>query len=82
MLCMLCCSGDDWDKESPDAGEVSRTNIRRGIAGSLERLQVDCVDLFQLHWPARYVPMFGRSRFDPEASRQAPGFEVVVEVRT
>ena len=75
-----CCRGDDADK--PDAGEVSRYNIRRGIEGSLERLQVDCIDLYQLHWPARYVPMFGRSRFNPEEVRPAPDFDVVVKVCT
>eukprot|EP00892_Ulva_mutabilis_P005429 jgi/Ulvmu1/3258/UM151_0006.1 len=71
--------GNDFDKDDPNVCEVSRKNIRRGVEGSLERLQIDCIDLFQLHWPARYVPLFGRSRFDPKAARPAPGFDVVVE---
>ena len=74
-----CCRGDDADK--PDAGEVSRYNIRRGIEGSLERLQVDCIDLYQLHWPARYVPLFGMKQYRPEHCRDAAGFEEMVGVR-
>ena len=32
--------------------------------GSLRRLGVERIDLLQLHWPDRYVPMFGDVRFD------------------
>jgi methylglyoxal reductase len=31
--------------------------IRRGIQGSLERLGIEYVDLYQLHWPDRDVPI-------------------------
>lgn len=29
-------------------------------------MQLDHIDLFQLHWPDRYVPLFGQYQFDPE----------------
>nr|KAJ0207392.1 hypothetical protein LSAT_V11C500297380 [Lactuca sativa] len=32
---------------------------------SLLRLQTDYIDLYQLHWPDRYVPMFGETDYDP-----------------
>lgn len=32
---------------------------------SLRRLQVETIDLFQIHWPARHVPMFGGVYFEP-----------------
>uniref|UniRef100_A0A453E0D4 NADP-dependent oxidoreductase domain-containing protein n=1 Tax=Aegilops tauschii subsp. strangulata TaxID=200361 RepID=A0A453E0D4_AEGTS len=35
---------------------------------SLRRLGVDYIDLYQIHWPDRYVPMFGETDYDP--SRQ------------
>ena len=32
---------------------------------SLRRLQTDCIDLYQIHWPNRNVPSFGAIYFDP-----------------
>ena len=30
---------------------ISRETIREEVEGSLKRLQVDCIDLYQIHWP-------------------------------
>jgi aryl-alcohol dehydrogenase-like predicted oxidoreductase len=32
---------------------------------SLRRLRTDVIDLYQIHWPVRHVPMFGMMYFDP-----------------
>jgi aryl-alcohol dehydrogenase-like predicted oxidoreductase len=42
--------------------KLDRANIREAIDGSLKRLQTDYVDLYQLHWPSRPVPLFGNAR--------------------
>lgn len=55
--------GMDWIRGGPKA--LDRDNIRAAIDGSLKRLQTDYIDLYQLHWPERNVPMFGQYRFDP-----------------
>jgi aryl-alcohol dehydrogenase-like predicted oxidoreductase len=33
--------------------------IKRALAASLVRLKTTYVDLYQLHWPDRYVPLWG-----------------------
>ncbi|MDD5366829.1 MAG: NADP(H)-dependent aldo-keto reductase [Gallionellaceae bacterium] len=58
-----------WIRGGPKA--LDRDNIRTAIEGSLERLQTDYVDLYQLHWPERNVPMFGKYQFDPGQETEA-----------
>ncbi|KAL5701469.1 hypothetical protein ACHQM5_026799 [Ranunculus cassubicifolius] len=40
-------------------------NVTDAIDNSLLRLQTDYIDLYQIHWPDRYVPMFGETDYDP-----------------
>ena len=35
---------------------VTPKNIKKDCAGSLQRLGTDYIDVYQLHWPARYSP--------------------------
>lgn len=46
-----------------------RKNLRVAIEASLQRLQTDYLDLYQLHWPSRNVPVFGQQFFDPQRER-------------
>ncbi len=46
-----------------------RKNIRLAIEGSLKRLQTDYLDLYQLHWPSRNVPIFGQQFFNRDKER-------------
>ncbi|MBD6619579.1 NADP(H)-dependent aldo-keto reductase [Komarekiella sp. 'clone 1'] len=47
------------------AKAIDRDNIKQAVDDSLKRLQTDYIDLYQIHWPDRYVPRFGQTVFDP-----------------
>jgi len=52
--------------------DLTAANIVEACEVSLRRLQTDCIDLFQIHWPQRNVPLFGQIAFDP-ALEKPPG---------
>ncbi|CAI7774268.1 unnamed protein product [Closterium sp. NIES-54] len=59
------------NREQPRSNELAdcrldRESIRKACAASLRRLQTDYIDLYQIHWPDRYVPKFGVTQYKPE----------------
>ncbi|XP_057965984.1 uncharacterized protein LOC131156370 isoform X2 [Malania oleifera] len=52
-----------WIRGGPKC--LNTKNITEAIDDSLLRLQTDYIDLYQIHWPDRYVPMFGETEYDP-----------------
>ena len=46
--------------------------IADAVDTSLERLQTDYIDLYQIHWPQRNVPNFGATEFDPTKEKDGP----------
>ncbi|MGQ9474222.1 MAG: aldo/keto reductase, partial [Candidatus Caldatribacteriaceae bacterium] len=40
-----------WDEKGNIFGSLKRESIRREVEASLRRLQVDVIDLYQIHWP-------------------------------
>lgn len=45
-----------WLRGEPT--ELNRKHIRAAVEGSLQRLQTDYIDLYQLHWPDRPLDLF------------------------
>eukprot|EP00873_Tetraselmis_striata_P025623 jgi/Tetstr1/445887/TSEL_003525.t1 len=62
------------DPSAPPA-RVDRANVRAAIEGSLRRLKTPYVDLYQIHWPDRYAPLFGKRIYDKALMRDAHSFE-------
>ena len=46
--------------------DLTATDIVGACNDSLKRLKTDVIDLYQIHWPARHVPVFGMVYFDPQ----------------
>jgi aryl-alcohol dehydrogenase-like predicted oxidoreductase len=58
--------GMPWVRESEG---LTSKDIVASCEGSLRRLKTDVIDLYQIHWPERNVPMFGQMYFDPSKER-------------
>ncbi|MDO8274625.1 MAG: aldo/keto reductase [Serpentinimonas sp.] len=51
---------------------LTAPEIVAACEGSLRRLGTDVIDLYQIHWPARNVPMFGTLYYEPARDRPCP----------
>ena len=60
--------GMDWVRNGSD--NVQPAEIVQACDDSLRRLQVDTIDLYQIHWPNRNVPAFGSIYLDPSKDRE------------
>ena len=54
--------GMPWVREGKG---MTPADIVASCDASLKRLQTDVIDLYQIHWPERHVPMFGGLYYDP-----------------
>ncbi|MBY5992984.1 NADP(H)-dependent aldo-keto reductase [Ferrimonas balearica] len=57
---------------------LDRRNIQAACDASLTRLGIDCIDLYQVHWPHRHTNFFGNLAYQPdEAESRTPILETL-----
>ncbi|KAK3032044.1 hypothetical protein RJ639_035481 [Escallonia herrerae] len=66
-------------RENANVLRVDAANIKESVEKSLKRLNTDYIDLLQIHWPDRYVALFGEYSYDPSTWR--PSVPVVEQLR-
>ena len=58
----------DWIRGG--SSNLTPSEMRQACDDSLKRLRTEVIDLYQIHWPNRNVPMFGPLYFDPKLDRE------------
>ncbi|KAL7475169.1 hypothetical protein ACHAW6_001093 [Cyclotella cf. meneghiniana] len=53
---------------APDC-RLDARSVKDAVHASLRRLQTDRIELLQIHWPDRYLPLFGQTTFDHDSKR-------------
>jgi aryl-alcohol dehydrogenase-like predicted oxidoreductase len=60
--------------------KLDRPNIEAAVEASLKRLRTDVIDLYQLHWPARPIRVFGRLGYEHQEDGDATPIEETLAV--
>ena len=68
--------GMPWVREGSG---LTAQDILNSCEGSLKRLKTDVIDLYQIHWPERHVPVFGMAYFDPAKDKSVTSIHEQLE---
>lgn len=59
-----------WCRKNGEGTRVNREQVIAAVDAQLERLGTDYIDLLQIHWPDRYIPLFGSPEYIYELERK------------
>lgn len=59
----------DWLRDAGAPTRVNAQQIKESVEKSLQRLGTEYIDLLQIHWPDRYVSLFGAGSYDESQQR-------------
>jgi aryl-alcohol dehydrogenase-like predicted oxidoreductase len=51
--------------------DLTPADIEAACDGSLRRMGIETIDLYQIHWPVRHAPIFGAMYFEPAKDNPA-----------
>ena len=77
-------TGLKWIRKGGKFLKFDKKNINQALHESLKRLNTDYIDLYQLHWPERIVPLFGQLdfKYNPSDNKWTPLEEVLENLNT
>ncbi|CAK0734225.1 hypothetical protein CVIRNUC_000401 [Coccomyxa viridis] len=67
--------GNKYLRQNGEETRITAKQVEESVNGSLSRLGTDHIDLLQVHWPDRYVPLFGAGAYDIANERDEVPFE-------
>jgi aryl-alcohol dehydrogenase-like predicted oxidoreductase len=67
----------DWIRGG--SANLTPAEIAQACDDSLARLHTDVIDLYQIHWPNRNVPLFGPLYFDPKQDKEFTSIHAQLE---
>jgi aryl-alcohol dehydrogenase-like predicted oxidoreductase len=70
----------EWLPYLREGPQLVRKHMEQALQESLERLQTDVIDLYQVHWPARTTNFFGELGYQHKEEEQATAIEETLEV--
>jgi aryl-alcohol dehydrogenase-like predicted oxidoreductase len=68
-----------WMAHLRGGPQLNRTHIEQAVNDSLQRLQTDYIDLYQVHWPARNTNYFGKLGYRPEQESSVTTIEETLD---
>lgn len=76
----VCVAADLVQTRDMSCPRFDAQNIHAAIDGTLERLQTDYIDLYQIHWPERRTNFFGVRGYDVFEEEHTTSIQETLEV--